>query len=59
MSAAAVAESQPTAATDLDYDAIAIGAGLSGPYQLIKLRAQGFRARAGGSLPLSPRAVLH
>jgi len=31
--------------TQLDYDVIVIGAGISGLYQLYKLREQGFRAR--------------
>jgi cation diffusion facilitator CzcD-associated flavoprotein CzcO len=33
------------AAADLDYDAIIIGAGMSGMYQLLRLREQGMRVR--------------
>ncbi len=45
MSAVAQAESRPVAATGLEYDAIVIGAGMSGLYQLIKLRERGLRTR--------------
>src|SRR3954464_10257480 len=35
----------PQAAAELDYDAIIIGAGMSGLYQLYRLREQGLRVR--------------
>ncbi|MDP2372632.1 NAD(P)-binding protein, partial [Reyranella sp.] len=45
MSAVAQAGSRPAGAMGLDYDAIVIGAGMSGLYQLIKLRELGLRTR--------------
>ena len=41
MSAVAQAGNGPVAASQLDHDAIVIGAGMSGLYQLIKLRELG------------------
>jgi cation diffusion facilitator CzcD-associated flavoprotein CzcO len=38
-------QSPPDAAADLDYDVIIIGAGMSGMYQLYRLREQGMRVR--------------
>ena len=45
MSAATMDQAKAPAATALDYDAIVIGAGMSGMYQLIRLRELGLRAR--------------
>src|SRR5437588_3582418 len=38
-------DSPPQAAAELDYDAIIVGAGMSGLYQLYRLREQGLRVR--------------
>src|SRR4051795_2223772 len=45
MAASHEAQTQAGVAPDLDYDAIVIGAGLSGLYQLYRLREQGLRVR--------------
>ena len=45
MTASRQAQSAPDAAPVLDYDAIIIGAGMSGMYQLYRLRELGLRVR--------------
>ena len=45
MSVVAQSAKPTVVATGLDYDAIVVGAGMSGLYQLIKLRELGLRAR--------------
>ena len=45
MAASRETKTPPGAAPALDYDAIIIGAGMSGMYQLYRLREQGMRVR--------------
>jgi cation diffusion facilitator CzcD-associated flavoprotein CzcO len=45
MAASRETKTPPSAAPALDYDAIIIGAGMSGMYQLYRLREQGMRVR--------------